>query len=572
MGSGCSNDMRVQAWREPGRGVKQPTIKRRVTHAADAANRRPADLARMPLMPAPLETTPAWDALAEHATALGVPDLAQLFTDDVARVATMSRSVAGLHADFSKLAATRETLNRLGELAGTADFDGWRERLFAGDIVNPSEARAATHMAERGVGAVADVAAAAAGQAKLRALATALRADPGTAYVLHIGIGGSALGPALLLDALGHDGDGPMVHVVANIDGVALARAMAQCDPLRTRVVIVSKTFTTQETMTNAASALDWLTAAGVAEPRARCIAVTAAPGKAAAWGIADRDILPFAETVGGRYSLWSAVGLPLALRAGVAAFDALQAGAAAVDAHFRDTRFADNLPALAGAFDVWSAAFRGQPLRAVFAYDERLRLLPAYLQQLEMESNGKRVDRDGRRLPYPTGAVTWGGTGTDAQHAVFQLLHQGNHPGPVEFVAVAEPGHVLGGDHHKQLLANCFAQGAALMRGRSFEAALALSGGDPALAAAKTFLGNRPSATLLLDRLDAFSLGALLAFYEHRTFTAACLLGINPFDQWGVELGKEMANTAQDASAGSEFDPSTSDLLRRAGQSSSAL
>ncbi len=526
-------------------------------------------------MPAPLDTTAAWHALAEHAAALGVPDLARLFASDATRVETMSRTVAGVYADFSKLAATTETLRLLDTLAGTAGFDDWRERLFAGGVVNPSEHRAATHMAERGVGSNKDVAAAAAGQAKLRKLADNMRADAGIAHVLHIGIGGSALGPALLLDALGHDGDGPAVHVVANIDGVALARAMAQCDPLRTRVVIVSKTFTTQETMTNAASALAWLAAAGIGEPRAKCIAVTAAPGKAAAWGIADDDILPFAETVGGRYSLWSAVGLPLALRCGVAAFDALQAGAAAIDAHFRDTPFTGNLPALAGALDVWSAVLRGQPLRAVFAYDERLRLLPAYLQQLEMESNGKRVDRDGQVLPYPTGAVTWGGTGTDAQHAVFQLLHQGHHPGPVEFVAVAEPGHALGGDHHKQLLANCFAQGAALMRGRSFDAALALSGGDPALAAAKTFPGNRPSATLLLDRLDAFSLGALLAFYEHRTFTAACLLGINPFDQWGVELGKEMANTAQAAgSSESAFDPSTTDLLRRAQatQSSRAL
>jgi len=519
------------------------------------------------------ETTPAWHALVEHAAALGVPGLEALFTEDPTRVSQLSRKVAGLHADFSKLAATPETLELLAALAETAAFAGWRERLFAGDVVNPSEHRAATHTAERGVGSAADVGTAAAGQAKLRQLAATMRADASIANVLHIGIGGSALGPALLLDALGHDGDGPVVHVVANIDGVALSRASAQCDPLRTSIVIVSKTFTTKETMTNAASALDWLAAAGVAQPRRRCIAVTAAPAKAAAWGIADDRILPFAETVGGRYSLWSAVGLPLALRCGVAAFDALQAGAATVDAHFRDTPFVDNLPALAGALDVWSAVFRAQPLRAVFSYDERLRLLPAYLQQLEMESNGKRVDRDGRSLPYPAGAVTWGGTGTDAQHAVFQLLHQGHHPGPVEFIAIAEPGHALGGGHHQQLLANCFAQGAALMRGRSFDAALALSGGDPALAAAKTFPGNRPSATLLLDRLDAFSLGALLAFYEHRTFTAACLLGVNPFDQWGVELGKEMANAAQDAGVGdSAFDPSTTDLLRRAAQSSSAL
>ena len=517
-------------------------------------------------MAAPLDSTPAWQAVAALAASAGDVPIAALFDVDPARVEALSRDAGDLHADFAKLPVTRETVARLGDLAVAADFDGWRARLFGGAVVNPSEGRAATHMAERGIGSAADVAAAAPGQAALRRVADAVRADASVAHVLHIGIGGSALGPALLLDALGEHGDGPAVHVVANIDGVALARAFSQCDPARTLVVIVSKTFTTQETMTNAESALAWLAAAGVAEPRARCIAVTAAPRRAAAWGIADDRILPFAETVGGRYSLWSAVGLPLALRCGVAAFDALQAGAAAIDKHFRDTPFARNLPATAGAFDVWSATFRRQPVRAVFAYDERLRLLPAFLQQLEMESNGKRVARDGAVLDYPAGAVTWGGTGTDAQHAVFQLLHQGNHPGPVEFVAVKQPGHALGGDHHRQLLANCFAQGAALLRGRTFEAALVLSGGDPALAAAKTFPGNRPSATLLLDRLDAFTLGQLLAFYEHRTFTAACLTGINPFDQWGVELGKEMANAAQDSGGASGFDASTADLLRRCG------
>ncbi len=315
--------------------------------------------------------------------------------------------------------------------------------------------------------------------------------------------------------------------------------------------------------MTNAASALDWLAAAGIADPRARCIAVTAAPARAAAFGIAEPNILPFAETVGGRYSLWSAVGLPLALRCGWATFAALLAGAAAMDAHFRDTPLIANAPALAGALDVWAAHAQRVPTRAVFAYDQRLALLPAYLQQLEMESNGKRVTRDGAPLAGASAAVTWGGTGTDAQHAVFQLLHQGTQPIVSEFVAVIEPGDSLAPTHHRQLLGNCFAQGAALMAGRSFDAALALSGGDAALAAAKTFPGNRPSATLLLGRLDAATLGALLAFYEHRTFTAATLLGINPFDQWGVELGKEMANRIE---SGGSFDASTAALMARAG------
>jgi glucose-6-phosphate isomerase len=289
---------------------------------------------------------------------------------------------------------------------------------------------------------------------------------------------------------------------------------------------------------------------------------VTAAPAKAQAWGAGA--VLPFAETVGGRYSLWSAVGLPLALRCGWAVWAALHAGAAAMDAHFRDAPAAANVPLLAGLCDVWAARYQRQAVRGVFAYDERLRLLPAFLQQLEMESNGKRVTRDGSPVSGPTAAVTWGGTGTDAQHAVFQLLHQGTVVGPVEFVAVKTPGHDLPPTHQRQLLANCFAQGAALMRGRSYPEALEICNGDPSLAAAKTFPGNRPSATLLLDRLDATTLGALLAFYEHRTFVAAVAMEINPFDQMGVELGKEMA-TAALAGDDTGFDSSTAALVRKA-------
>ena len=489
-----------------------------------------------------------------------LPILSDLFAAEPRRLAAMTLETAGIYWDFSKLAVSAGTMAALLARAAEADLAGWRAKLFAGAVINPSEKRAATHIAERGSGAASDVAAAAVGQAAMRALVEAVRGEDVT-DVLHIGIGGSALGPALLCDAVGRDGDGPKCHIVANIDGEALARALAVCDPQRTRIIIVSKTFTTTETMTNAATALAWLAAAGVADPRARTIAVTAAPDKAAAWGAGV--VLPFAETVGGRYSLWSAVGLPLALRCGWAAWEALLGGAAAMDAHFAGAEFGVNAPVLAGIFDVWAAHYCRQPVRGVFAYDERLRLLPAFLQQLEMESNGKGVTRDGAAVAGPTAAVTWGGTGTDAQHAVFQLLHQGSVVGPVEFVAVCEPGHTMPATHHRQLLANCFAQGAALMKGRSFAAALALSGGDPALAAAKTFAGNRPSATVLLVRLDLATLGALLAFYEHRVFVAAVLLGINPFDQWGVELGKEMA-TAALAGGDAGFDVSTAALMAR--------
>lgn len=489
-----------------------------------------------------------------------LPPLGDLFAAEPDRLSRLTLETAGIYWDFAKLGVSAEIVAALLERAAQAKLAAWRDTLFAGAIVNPSEQRAATHMAERGSGAAADIAAAAVGQAMMRTLVEAVRAADVT-DVLHIGIGGSALGPALLLDAIGRDGDGPRCHVVANIDGEALARALALCDPQRTRIVIVSKTFTTTETMTNAATALAWLAAAGVAAPLACTIAVTAAPDKAAAWGAGA--VLPFAETVGGRYSLWSAVGLPLALRCGWAAWQALRRGGASMDAHFASAPFARNAPVLAGLCDVWAAHYCGQQVRGVFAYDERLRLLPAYLQQLEMESNGKSVTRDGAPVSGPTAPVTWGGTGTDAQHAVFQLLHQGTCRGPVEFVAVRDPGHAMPATHHKQLLANCFAQGAALMKGRSFAAALALSGGDPALAAAKTFAGNRPSATILLDRLDPATLGALLAFYEHRIFVGSVLLGINPFDQWGVELGKEMALAAMTGDDAG-FDASTMALMAR--------
>ena len=506
-----------------------------------------------------LPETPEWRALAAHAHADAIAErpITAMFEAEPDRLARLSVDVGGLHFDFSKLRADARAVELLGQLARGADLDGWKRRLLAGEVVNPSEGRAATHTAER---------AADADRGKTRALVEAVRsgAHGDVRHILHIGIGGSALGPALLLDALGRRGDGPDVAVVANIDGVALEEACARFSPASTLVVIVSKTFTTLETMTNARGAIDWLRRGGVADPISRCIAVTAAPGKAAAFGIADDRILPFAESVGGRYSLWSAVGVPYALRAGWPAFQALLDGAAAMDAHFADQPFERNAPALAAALDVWHATLLGAETRGVFAYDERLRLLPAYLQQLEMESNGKRVTRDGVPVTWATGPITWGGTGTDAQHAVFQLLHQGTHLVPVEFLAVVEPGHLLGGSHHRQLLANCFAQGAALLRGRSFEEALELSNGDEALAHAKTFTGNRPSSTILLDRLDPSRLGALLAFYEHRTFAAAVLLGINSFDQWGVELGKEMAKAMEGRGTGA-FDPSTADLLRRA-------
>ncbi len=507
-------------------------------------------------MPLPHETA-AWAALHRIA-AQPQPPIATLFATEPDRLQRLTLTICGIRFDWSKLSLSARTLAAMADLAVAADLAGWRARLAAQAPVNQSEGRAATHMGLRDPANAAAV-------APILDLAARIRAGAlgRVTAIIHIGIGGSALGPQLLIDALGRDGDGPAVHVAANIDGEALHRAFAACDPATTLLVAVSKTFTTQETRTNLATAQRWLLDNGVANPAERTIAVTAAPARAIGAGIPH--ILDFAESVGGRYSLWSAVGLPLAIRAGPAAFQALLDGAHAMDRHFLTAPLLHNAPVIAAMGDVWAASFLQRPTRGVFAYDERLRLVPPYLQQLEMESNGKSVARDGTPLPFPTAAITWGGTGTDAQHAVFQLLHQGTHEDPVEFLAVRTPGHMLAPIHHKLLLANCFAQGAALLAGRSPEAALAAAGGDAGLASQKSFPGNRGSATILLDVLDPFTLGALLAFHEARTFAGAMLMGINPFDQWGVELGKEVANKLS-AGDSSGFDPSTMALMQVAG------
>ncbi|WP_374599096.1 glucose-6-phosphate isomerase [Sphingosinicella sp.] len=504
------------------------------------------------------ERSTAWRAVETAST--GLPALSALFAAEPDRAGRLSVDVAGLHFDLSKTHLSQAVEAALAGLLSASGFESRRAALFSGAVVNPSEARAATHAAERGSGSGPAIAAAAEARLVMQRLVERVHrgAFGEIRHILHIGIGGSALGPALLVDALGGAGLRYDTHVISNIDGVALERAMRVCDPARTLVVVVSKTFTTVETMTNAESARDWIGNA------ARFVAVTAAPEKAVAWGVARENVLGFAESVGGRYSLWSAVGVTAALGLGWAAFEALLAGAQAMDTHFETAPVVTNAPVLAAMVDVLYAAFLGAETRGVFAYDERLRLLPPFLQQLEMESNGKRVDREGRALTHPSAAITWGGTGTDAQHAVFQLLHQGTHVVPAEFVMVKTPGHGLGAAHHRQLLANAVAQGAALMRGRTTEEALAMSGGDMALAAAKTFQGNRPSSAIVLETLDPHTLGALIAFYEHRTFAAAVLLGINPFDQWGVELGKEMARAALDGSAGEGFDASSRALLAR--------
>jgi glucose-6-phosphate isomerase len=486
--------------------------------------------------------------------ALPSPRLESLFADDPDRLKKLSLDVAGLHFDWSKTHLTPEAITAFEALARAQGLAGKREALFAGEIVNLTEGRAATHTAERGEGKADDVALARNFHARMRALIDAIEGEAlgGIRHVLHVGIGGSALGPDLLVDALGRESGRYDTAIVSNVDGVALEEAFGRFDPTATLLVVASKTFTTTETMLNAESVLEWMEEGGVDDPYGRVIACTASPDKAIEWGVDETRVLPFMESVGGRYSLWSSIGFPAALALGWDCFEELLDGAAEMDRHFRLASLSENAPALAAFADLYYTQVRHAETRATFAYDERLRLLPSYLQQLEMESNGKAVTADGKPLGRPSAAITWGGVGTDAQHAVFQLLHQGTHLVPVEFVAVIEAGDTLADDHHRQLLLNAFAQGAALMKGRINEK-------DPA----RSYSGDRPSSTILLDDLDARTLGALIAFYEHRVFVNATLLGINPFDQFGVELGKEMAKAAGEG--GQKFDVSTDDLIKRA-------
>lgn len=490
-----------------------------------------------------------------HLKALPVPDLRDLFGAEPDRLAHQVLTEGGLRFDFSKTHLTSYAVEGFLKLADVSGFAEKRAAMFAGAHINTTEDRAVEHSAERGEGKAESVEAAKMHKHRMRTLIDAIEAGAmgDIRHVLHVGIGGSALGPDLLVDALARNDGRYDVAIVSNVDGVALEDAMEGFDPAATLLVIASKTFTTTETMLNAASAINWMIEGGVEDPYGQVVALTAAPGKAMEWGVDETRILGFSESVGGRYSLWSSIGFPAAMAMGWEAFEELLEGAAAMDRHFRHADPADNIPLRAAFVDQYYSRIMACQTRAVFAYDERLRLLPDYLQQLEMESNGKSVKADGTPVNGPTAAITWGGVGTDAQHAVFQLLHQGTHVVPVEFLAVKEPGDSLDPAHHQTLLVNCFAQGAALMRGKENPA-------DPA----RAYPGNRPSTTILIDELTPHALGALIAFYEHRTFSNGILMGINSFDQFGVELGKDIARSIEkDGAQG--FDPSTMALIEAA-------
>jgi glucose-6-phosphate isomerase len=510
------------------------------------------------------DRTEAWAALQGHYQAHGRDlDLREAFARDPGRFEAFSVQAPEVFADLSKNLIDVATRRFLLDLARECGVEALRDAMFAGEAINTTEGRAVLHTALRAprgaapfgdeVHAVLDA---------MLAHAEGVRADAdrgGFTDVVNIGIGGSDLGPAMVvpaLDAFAHRG--LRLHFVSNVDGHDVVPVLRGLDPARTLFIVASKTFTTQETMANAAVARAWFVERGGTDIARHFVATTTNVAAAADFGITTT--FGFWDWVGGRYSLWSAIGLPIAIAIGAANFRALLAGAHAMDRHFAEAPAAANLPLQLGLLDVWYRNFHQMPTRCVAPYHQGLARLPAYLQQLEMESNGKRVDRDGQPLPLATSPVVWGEPGTNGQHAFFQMLHQGTDVVPVEFILVKRPAHghadlparLLEPLQRQQtmLLANGLAQAQALMLGKTADVAAtesaptAAPGLDRAvLARHRSFPGNRPSTTLVLDALTPRSLGALIALYEHRVFTSGALWGINSFDQWGVELGKALCN-----------------------------
>jgi len=490
--------------------------------------------------------------------------LRALFAEDSARFTDFSARLDDLLLDYSKTAVTAQTRALLLELAEATGVAGQRDAMFAGEAINTTEKRAVLHTALRApkshrvlvdgqdvMPAIHET------LDRLAAFADGVRggriaASDGAPFtdVVNIGIGGSDLGPVMVTLALAPYHDGPRLHYVSNVDGAHIADTLARLDPARTLFIVASKTFTTVETMANAATARRWIAAAlGEAAVGAHFAAVSTALDKVAAFGIAPDRVFGFWDWVGGRYSVWSAIGLPVMIAVGPTHFRAFLAGAHAMDEHFRTAPLAHNLPVLLGLIGIWHRDICNYPARAILPYDQRLLRLPAYLQQLDMESNGKRVRKDGSPVERPSGPLVWGEPGTNGQHAFYQLIHQGTDTIPCEFMVAAEGHEPELAHHHRLLLANCLAQSEALMKGRTLEEARellakqGLSEADiAALAPHKVFPGNRPSVTLAYRKLDPFTLGRLIALYEHRVFVEAAIWGINAFDQWGVELGKELA------------------------------
>jgi glucose-6-phosphate isomerase len=522
------------------------------------------------------DQTEAWAALLGHYQAHGRDfDLREAFARDPGRFDGLAVEAPHVFADLSKNRIDTATTHFLVDLARECRLEERRDAMLRGDVVNPTEDRAVLHTALRAPRGQGPFSAEVHGVLDaMLAYVETVRDTPasGIRHVVNIGIGGSDLGPQMVvpaLDAFVHPG--LAFHFVSNVDGHDITPVLRHLKPAETLFIVASKTFTTQETMANAHAAKAWFQSNGGTDIAKHFVATTTNVKAAAEFGIGTT--FGFWDWVGGRYSLWSAIGLPIALAIGADHFRALLAGAHAMDRHFAETPLARNLPVLLALIDVWYRNFHGFTSRSVAPYHQGLKRLPAYLQQLEMESNGKSVDLAGQALPYATSPVVWGEPGTNGQHAYFQMLHQGTDVIPVEFILVKHPTHALT-DLHGKLLANGLAQSQALMLGKTTEQALGETAptASKALAAAtvarhRTFPGNRPSTTLLLEQLTPSSLGALIALYEHRVFASGALWGINSFDQWGVELGKALCSDLLPRLSNGRtegLDASTAGLLRR--------
>jgi len=536
-----------------------------------------------------LTQSAAWQALQSHYKTMRQIRMRDLFADDPQRFVKFSLTYNDLLLDYSKNIITDETMALLMGLARQARLGEWRDRMFSGEKINVTEGRAVLHVALRNrsnrpiyadgadvmpkVNAVLE---------QMRRFSAQVRGGDCRGYtgkrftdVVNIGIGGSDLGPVMATEALKPYGAGGLrPHFVSNIDGTHIAETLNRVDPETTLFVIASKTFTTQETVVNARTARAWFLeqARDQAAVAKHFVALSTNAKEVAAFGIDTKNMFEFWDWVGGRYSLWSAIGLPIVLAIGMDNFEAMLAGAHDMDNHFRSAPFEENLPVIMGLLGIWYNNFFGAQTHAILPYDQYMHRFPAYFQQGDMESNGKRVSRDGEVVDYSTGPVIWGEPGTNGQHAFYQLIHQGTKFIPCDFLAPIESHNPLG-EHHRILLSNFFAQTEALMRGKTVEevrAELAAAGMGSEeldrLLPHKVFPGNRPTNSLLFQKLTPHTLGALIALYEHKIFVQGILWNINSFDQWGVELGKQLAKVIQpelsDEHAVRSHDSSTNGLI----------
>jgi glucose-6-phosphate isomerase len=515
--------------------------------------------------PSSLTVSPAWTALSAHRDAAADQTLRDLFAADPDRAARYVVEAAGLRLDYSKNRITDETLDLLFKLAEQQGVTQMRERMFAGEPINVTEGRAVLHTALR---APADAVIKTAGEnvvpavqavlAQMTRFVDAVREGTWKGFrgdvitdVVNIGIGGSDLGPAMAAQALApYLNPEIALHFVSNVDGTHLAETLEWLDPETTLFVIASKTFTTQETLINAHSARRWFLQSGATEKNIarHFVAVSTNAAEVTKFGIDPANMFAFWDWVGGRYSMWSAIGLTLAVGVGMDNFCALLAGARAMDRHFAEAPPAANMPILTALLGVWNGDFLGAKAHAVLPYDQSLARFPAFLQQLDMESNGKSIDRDGNFVDYDTGPIVFGEPGTNGQHAFYQLIHQGTHLIPCDFIAPAQSHHPLG-EHHQILLSNVLAQAKALAFGKTaaeVRAEMTAAGRSAAdidrLTPHRIFIGNKPSNMILFRKLDPATLGALVALYEHKVFVQSVVWNINAFDQWGVELGKQLA------------------------------